>query len=242
METLRNRIEKLVTHNFLTKRRILTIGDEDLTEVAAAIFGQPKEVVTVGIDKRLSEVLFEATTEFDIPVRFVYHDMRLKLIEILQDQYELVIMEPPHQKAGIEVFISRASQIIQLGFEDRVFISASSQGEIRKVFVAYLKRIQVEIINLRPHSNEYTGSNETSDFIQLKLKEGTPVVTVPRHWIRPFYSHEEIQPIQSYHCICGELIDVGISQQFKNLEELQKSGHSCGRKDVFAYVSRVKLL
>ncbi|MCH8906026.1 MAG: bis-aminopropyl spermidine synthase family protein [Candidatus Heimdallarchaeota archaeon] len=43
LETLRNRIEKLVALNFLTNRRILTIGDADLTGVATVIFGQRKE-------------------------------------------------------------------------------------------------------------------------------------------------------------------------------------------------------
>lgn len=225
----------------VNNQRVLAIGDSDLTAVSIAIFGAPKEIVVVDIDRRLSDLLFEANMEYDLPVRFVYHDMRIRIIEILLNQFTLVIMEPPKSRAGIEVFLSRSRQCIQDGYESNVFISVPSVGEIRDFFNEYCKNYNITILEEYPKINEYVTGGENSDFLRIQFPENK-IISVKNHWIEPFYRYEENLSLLEYRCLCGEMIKVGFGQDFLNIDELRQKGHSCGHKDVFAFHSNVKLV
>ena len=114
--------------DLINNQRVLAIGDADLTATSIAIFGSPQEILVADIDRRMADLLFEANMEYDLPVRFVYHDMRIRIIEILLNQFTLIIMEPPESRAGIEVFLSRSMQCIQEGYEDNIFITIPSNS------------------------------------------------------------------------------------------------------------------
>lgn len=230
-----------VIGDLINGQRVLAIGDGDLTATSIAIFGNPSEVVVTDIDRRLTDLLFEVNMEYDLPVRFVYHDMRIKIIEILLNQYTMIIMEPPHSKAGITVFLSRAMQCIQAGYQDRVFVSVMSSGPIRSFFNEFCKIHNIKILERHPKINEYLENREKSDFLRIEF----PIYTKPivkNHWIEPFYSYEENSHIKEYRCICHEIIEVGPGKEYKSIDELKTWGHSCGHKDVFAFHSKIKLL
>ncbi|MHA2099575.1 MAG: bis-aminopropyl spermidine synthase family protein [Candidatus Kariarchaeaceae archaeon] len=225
----------------LNDQRVLAIGDSDLTALSIAIFGKPKEVVVTDIDKRLTDLLFEANMEYDLPVRFVYHDMRIKIIEILLNQFSLIIMEPPRSRAGITVFLSRGIQCIQSGYEANVFITVPNSGEIREFFDEFCNIHNITIIEKHEKITQYLNSNETGDFLRLEFpKDKDP--PIKSHWIEPFFAYEENTIIKEYRCMCHEIIPVGIDQQFETIDELRAQGHSCGHKHVFAFHSKVKLL
>ncbi len=238
-ESIIRRIKNL--EDLINKQRVLAIGDSDLTAMSIAIFGTPKEIVVVDIDRRLSDLLFEANMNYDLPVRFVYHDMRIRIIEILLNQFTLIIMEPPKSKAGIEVFLSRSRQCIQDGYESNVFISVPSVGEIRDFFDEYCQNYNITILEKYLKINEYVSGDENSDFLRLQFPENKEI-TVKNHWIEPFYQYEENLSMYEYRCLCGEMIKVGSDQDFLNIDELRQKGHSCGHKDVFAFHSNVKLI
>lgn len=114
-DSILRKLEIIRASGMLNERRVLAIGDSDLSATSIAIFGNPTEVVVTDIDKRMTDILFEANIEYDLPVRFVYHDMRMKIIEILKKQYSLIITEPPRSRAGIEIFLSRRYPVYKKG-------------------------------------------------------------------------------------------------------------------------------
>lgn len=239
-ETILRRIKFL--GNLISDQRILAIGDSDLSALSISIFGNPKELVITDIDKRLTDLLFEANMEYNLPVRFVYHDMRIKIIEILLNQFTVIVMEPPQSKGGIIVFLSRALQCIQAGFEDQIFITIPSSGEIRDFFDNFCLKYNIQVLETGSNINQYENENvPNTDFLRLRFPiEKT--LPIKGHWIEPFFTYEEQSEIKEYRCICHEIIEVGGRRQYTTIEELRIQGHTCGHKDIFAYHSKVKLL
>lgn len=228
-----NRIEIFKNLGMLD-RRTLFIGDADLVGVALTIFGSPPDVLVADVDKGLSEVLFEANMEHDLPIRFVYHDMRIKVIEILLNQFALVVMEPPKTRSGIQVFLSRAIQCVQEGYEDGIFISVPNSGKIRDYFDTHIKDLGIEILNQYTKLNLYENGDEPSDFIQLKIFDRN--CSVEKHWLDYFYEREENGDLKKYRCKCGEILAV------KSIDELRQNGcPHCGYNEQFVFNSSVKL-
>lgn len=232
-ESIIDRIEILKELELLNRRTLL-IGDADLVGVAVTIFGNPPDVLVADVDDTLSEILFVANMDHDLPIRFVYHDMRIKVIEILLNQFGLVIMEPPRTRSGIQVFISRAIQCIQEGFESGVFISVPSTGKIRDFFDSHIKELGIEVINQYKGINKYENRSPDTDLIQLKIHNRN--CSVQKHWLDHFYEREENGKVKEYRCKCERILKVN------SLDELLEDGcPHCGHKDLFVFNSSVKL-
>ena len=240
-ESILKRIQIFQNLELSNNQRVLAIGDSDMSTTAISIFGKPLEVVVVDIDRRMSEILFEAAMEYDLPIRFVYHDMRIKLIEILYHQYTVVIMEPPPTTPGFEVFISRAIQCIQSGYEANIFISVPQDPLLQNYFHKYCHDLGISIEAEFIGINHYINGYPSSDLIRIKIPSNIQP-TVKSHWIEPFYSYEVNQDYHEYRCLCNEIIKVGLNLQFETLDELKMKGHSCGHKDVFSFNSKIPLL
>ncbi len=217
----------------MLNRRTLLIGDADLVGVAITIFGDPTDVLVADVDESLSEILFEANMNYDLPIRFVYHDMRIKVIEILLNQFGMIVMEPPRTQSGIQVFLSRAVQCIQEGFEDGIFISVPSTGKIRDYFDSHIKNLGIEIVNQYKMINKYENGDPNSDLIQLKIHNRN--CSVEKHWLDHFYEREENGDFKEYRCKCEKILKV------KSKEELIDGCPHCGYKGEFVFNSSVKL-
>ncbi|MHA2251454.1 MAG: bis-aminopropyl spermidine synthase family protein [Candidatus Kariarchaeaceae archaeon] len=222
-------------------RRVIAIGDSDLSGLSIAIFGDPKEVVITDIDKRLTDLLYEANVDYDLKVRFIYHDMRLRLLEILQKQFSLVLTEPPSSKAGIEIFLSRAISCIESGSEDAIFVTLPAKNNLRDYFKDYLDKHKITILQEYSDLIDYSNSKLKADFYQIRVNpESEP--SHPKHWILPFYEKEENEDVHVYRCICKKEIKVGESENMKNITQLQNQGCQCGHKGIFVYNSQVKII
>ncbi|MHA2092271.1 MAG: bis-aminopropyl spermidine synthase family protein [Candidatus Kariarchaeaceae archaeon] len=241
MQSLLSKIEVLRAAGVLNHKRVLAIGDSDLSGLAIAIFGKPDEVVVADIDKRLTDLLFHANLEYDLPVRFVFHDMRLRMIEILQQQFSLIIMEPPPSKKGLKVFISRSMACIEKGSESEIFITIPETGQIQDFFYDFVKSHNIEILESYIGLVEYLGRSYRGSFHRINIADFDGEI-IRDHWIKPFYEREENQVIHTYRCKCGELIDVGKNQVFLSLKDLQIHGCKCGHKGVFVFNSDVRIV
>jgi predicted methyltransferase len=236
-----NRLDALADLGIMNDKRVLLIGDADLTGIALSIFGNPKEVVVADIDERMSEIYFEAMLDFDAAIRYLYHDMRIKIIAILRNQYSLVMFEPPRTIGAVEVFLSRAVEIIEIGESNFIVINLPSSGIIRDHFNSILPQMGLTIERTYPGINLYEDGSEPSDLIALRATESSVPLSKDHH-IRPFYEGEVTLVTKPYRCICRVTIEVGPGQQFETIEQLEASGcPSCQYNGVFAFRSKIQL-
>lgn len=98
------RIIFLYRHADLEDKNLLFLGDDDLTGLAAALTGLPRQVVVLDVDQRLAD--FMRATGAGIDIRT--YDVRYPLPDDLQGRFDAVCTDPTETVPGFSLFLSRA--------------------------------------------------------------------------------------------------------------------------------------
>ncbi|MDH5404368.1 MAG: bis-aminopropyl spermidine synthase family protein [Candidatus Heimdallarchaeota archaeon] len=239
-ESILKRIELLNDLDLLNNHRVLAIGDADYSSTAIALFGKPHEVLVLDIDDKIADQLFDLNMEHEIPVRYLYHDIRLKSLEILKNQFTVIFMEPPHSYFGITLCLSRALVSIQDGYENNIFISVPETGAVRDHFQKIIDVMNLEIVMIFTNINKYVGSEEVLDLIRLR-KTSSSISLITGHYQGPFYENEHKSSVQTYKCKCSnEILVDNIS--FSKIDQMVGYICKCGYGGPFQYQSQVPVI
>ena len=164
VETKVRRVLALHESDALVGRRVLVLGDDDLTSLAIRSvvrrFGSPStlaRLTVVDVDREL--VAFLRRELRGAPFRFcsLVHDLRDPLPPALRGTYDTVVTDPPYTVAGAELFLSRAAEA--LADSGDVFFSFGS----RRPGVAFhvqraISEIGFAIRGLTRDFNRYVGA------------------------------------------------------------------------------------
>ena len=126
----------------LNDKRVIYLGDADLNSVAAILISTTNETVVADIDPRISEYLFEAYMSTQKQVRWVVHDMRVRMIGVLKNQFETIYVEPPKTKVALDLFLGRAIQCSRSDVQSIIYLSVKegeyySADEIHDLFKSF---------------------------------------------------------------------------------------------------------
>jgi len=102
-----SRIALMANKIDIQNKRILVIGDDDLTSIAAGLSGLPKEVVVLEIDDRLVNFINKVAEERGLNVYAEKYDIRDPLPEKHYAKFDTFITDPSETKEALRLFISR---------------------------------------------------------------------------------------------------------------------------------------
>ena len=148
----------------LVGRRILLLGDDDLTALALQLLVRRNggrstiaSLAVVDVDPALISFLACELAAAPFPVECVEHDLRRRLPSELVGAFDTVVTDPPYTTAAARLFLSRAAEA--LDHNGDVFLSFGSR---RPAAAAELQRAIVEIgfviQRLSRDFNEYVGA------------------------------------------------------------------------------------
>ena len=172
----------------LIGRRVLLLGDDDLTALALALFvrhhGSPSTIASltvVDVDPRLVSFLERELAAAPFAATCIEHDLRRPLPSELVGAFDTVVTDPPYTTQAARLFLSRAADALE-GRHGDVFLSYGSRRPRAGV---QLQRVIAElgfvIQRLSRDFNEYVGAGVlggTSHLYHLAATdELTPVVT-----------------------------------------------------------------
>ncbi|MHA1912549.1 MAG: bis-aminopropyl spermidine synthase family protein [Candidatus Kariarchaeaceae archaeon] len=226
----------------LNDKRVIYLGDADLNSVAAILISTTKETVVADIDPRISEYLFEAYMSTQKQVRWVVHDMRVRMIGVLKNQFETVYVEPPKTKIALDLFLGRAVQCSRDDVPSVIYLSTKegkhySSEEIHELF----RTLKLSVTDHWVDFNEYQDDGEKTDLYRLKVSEESEPI-YPSHFLDALYSYEINQEVKEYLCKCQRIIKVGKNEHFKTLKQLEEEGClDCSWKEVFRFISKVPI-
>ncbi len=103
----------LLMHRFgdVENKKILILGDDDLTSIALALTGLPKEILVLEIDERLINFINKVAEERGwTNVKAMSYDARYPFSEEIQGQYDTFVTDPVETVKGITLFLSRCIQ------------------------------------------------------------------------------------------------------------------------------------
>lgn len=102
----------LYEHDAVEGRRILLIGDDDLTSLAIALsaevaeLGRP-EIIVLDVDNRLVAFLNKEASKEGLPVEAIHHDLRAPIPPALEGGFDTFFTDPPYTLNGLSLFVSR---------------------------------------------------------------------------------------------------------------------------------------
>ncbi|HWN22801.1 MAG TPA: bis-aminopropyl spermidine synthase family protein [Gaiellaceae bacterium] len=148
----------------LVGRRVLLLGDDDLTALALGRLVRSlgshstlASLAVVDVDPALVGFLERELVGAPFPVTCIEHDLRRPLPPALVGAFDTVVTDPPYTTAGARLFLARAADA--LDERGDVFLSFGSRRpgaavELQRAIVA----IGFVIQSLRRDFNEYVGA------------------------------------------------------------------------------------
>jgi len=163
-DTALRRAAYLFDHDALEGRRLLIVGDDDLTSVAVAIAAAELEirvdgVTVVEVDARLCAFLREASRAYDTQVDVHAHDLREPLDGSILGLHDVFFTDPPYTLEGLSLFVSRGVQGLRAEPGKQGFISFGSRRPEEAVTAARtLADTGLAPVEIVPDFNRYVGA------------------------------------------------------------------------------------
>jgi predicted methyltransferase len=164
-ETKLHRVLALHEADALIGRRVLILGDDDLTSLAidrvVRRFGSGESIAqlaVVDVDPAVVEHVQRELAGAAFPTLTVRHDVREPLPRALQGRFDTVVTDPPYTISGATLFLSRAVEALA-GVGGDVFFSFGSRRPGAAFTVQQrISEMGFSIVRLLRDFNEYVGA------------------------------------------------------------------------------------
>lgn len=198
VETKVRRVLAMFESGALGGRRIVFLGDDDLTSIALKLvverLGRPaalRGVVVVDVDPAVLAFVERALAGSRFPVDAVLHDLRAPLPPDLVGSADTVFTDPPYTNAGAELFLSRAVEAVDgRPGRDVFFAFGARRPDDALAVQCAIAEMGFVVRRLVPNFNEYVGAGVragTSHLYQLRSTSGLrPIVS--RGYDGPLYT------------------------------------------------------
>jgi N4-bis(aminopropyl)spermidine synthase len=182
LETKLRRVVALHEADALVGRRILLLGDDDLTSVALRLFVERfgsratiAQLTVLDVDPAVVEFVRNALNGAPFPSECVEHDLRDPLPQTLRRAFDTIVTDPPYTTAAGRLFLARAAEAAA-GPGASLFLSFGS----RRPGVSFALQREISesgfvIRSLDRDFNEYLGAGVlggTSHLYQLTATTG----------------------------------------------------------------------
>jgi predicted methyltransferase/DNA-directed RNA polymerase subunit RPC12/RpoP len=236
VETKIRRVLALHEAGALDGRRILLLGDDDLTSLAIFLVAEhlgvrPDRVVVVEVDPAL--VAFLRRARFDVHV--LAHDLRDPLPSELHGSIDTVFTDPPYTVEGATLFLSRAAEAVAGQSRADVFLAFGGKRpeELLRVQRA-ISEMGFVVRRLVRNFNEYRGAGAlggVSHLYQLASTSELKPLLAARYDGR-LYTGDLRPPVRRYRCrSCRRIDAVGHRQSWSTIEALRRDGcPRCGSR------------
>ncbi len=229
VETKIRRVLALHEAGALDGRRVLLLGDDDLTSLAISLVAEhlgvrPARIDVVEVDRDI--VAFLRRAPFDVHV--IAHDLRDPLPSGLRGSIDTVFTDPPYTVEGATLFLSRAAEAVDGESRADVFFAF---GGKRPEELLHVQRAIAEmgfvVRRLVRNFNEYLGAGAlggVSHLYQLaSTSELRPLLSA--RYDGRLYTGDLRPPIRRYRCRgCRRAQPVGHRQAWSTIEALRGDG------------------
>ncbi|MFX1250704.1 MAG: bis-aminopropyl spermidine synthase family protein [Promethearchaeota archaeon] len=183
-----------IQHQGYLNRRILCLGDNDLSSLAMAIISPKTMIGVVDIDYQLIDFLNTIKTKFSFNIIALWSDLRKGLPKEFIGTFDTFITDPPYTPAGLTLFVSRGIQALERPLTGKYgYISYSNKPLSEMISIQRaLGQMGLVVRDLIPNFNKYyaatiiggqgqfiivEASNITKPLIPLEVKFTKPIYT-----------------------------------------------------------------
>ena len=92
----------------ISEKKLLFLGDNDLTSLVFSTFHRAGEVTVVDIDNRLLDFMGDVAENEGLHIELIEHDLRLPLEKATFNDYDVVFLDPPYTPQAANAWLARA--------------------------------------------------------------------------------------------------------------------------------------
>jgi predicted methyltransferase len=229
----------------LDGRRIIFLGDDDLTSLASALLlrqggrgdpkatGGPQQLTVLECDRRLVELLNQGVERLGVAHRIEAFDLLWDLPVWARNAHDVAVCDPPYTPAGLQLFVSRAIEGLEPERGKRIYLcyprKSPEEALAAQKWLAQHRLLVREIIR---GFNRYHGASilaNQSDMMILETTAETRADPAAGTESR-IYTYSNRQQQSHYVCRgCGARFEVGPQRTHVTVQDLKKAGcPECG--------------
>jgi len=178
VETTSRRVMLLKFFDDIAGKRLLFLGDDDFTSVAAAGLGLADSITVLDVDDRLIESMKKISKQKNLGINIIKHDLRKKIPEKLRDQFDVVFTDPPYTELGIQLFLSRAVDCLDKDNKAaRVYLCYGNSDKAKERFLPVQKILIDSGFMIRwifDKFNRYSGAESIGSTSSILILDSTP--------------------------------------------------------------------
>lgn len=177
-ETTARRAALLNFFGDIRGKRLMFLGDDDITSVAVVSYGTAQEIVVLDIDERILKTIETVSAEQGFKVKTLAYDARSELPISLQGKFDVVFTDPPYTPAGMELFVSRSAQALDLKNQTaRLYVCYGNSDRAKERFLPIYEVFGDSGLMMRwvfDKFNRYHGAESIGSASSLFVCETTP--------------------------------------------------------------------
>jgi predicted methyltransferase len=107
-ETILKRAILLGNLSDISQKKLIFLGDDDLTSVAFALLFKAEEIMVVDIDKRILKLINMISQKEKLQIKTFEHDLKNPLPKSEFKRYDIAFFDPPYTPYAINTWLIRA--------------------------------------------------------------------------------------------------------------------------------------
>ena len=244
-ETALKRALYMLEEGDLAGRRIVFLGDDDFTSIAAGLLRVSNEISVIDIDTCLLEALSQISEAENLGIECIHHDLRNPLPKEVRGRFDTFLTDPPYTVPGLRLFLSRGIEALRPRKTASAYFAFADKPPLEMLDVhRVILKAGLYVEELIPRFNFYEGAEilaNTTFLAKLRVTEEAKS-TVSGAYEGGLYTGEIKPTVRTYRCRCGRRIQVGYSQRIKTIEDLKAEGcPECGSNAGFRLQERRKI-
>lgn len=247
--SLKRAILSLKNHNLVGKK-ILCLGDDDLVSIALGFLlkklfnniHHTTKITVMDIDKRIIDYINDISIRESLPIKCEYVDFRTPLADNFRNQFDCFFTDPPYTLEGMNLFLSRGIEALKDHSGLTIYFSyAHKSPDFQLTMQKCFFSMGLIVSEVMARFNTYEGASiigNTGQMIVLKTTNITKSL-IKTYYKGVLYTGELKETVRSYRCKqCDEIIKVGRSEKFNNIETLKSKGCYKCNSQVFELIQR----
>jgi predicted methyltransferase len=186
---------KLYAHGDLTNRRLVFLGDDDLTSTAVALTNQAAQITVFEIDPKIIATIQQIAEKNRLNIQIHQHDLRQPITDRkLLQHFDVVFTDPPYTPGGISLFLNRSIELLSPKLSSRIYLCYGNSERARERELEIQKIINQSglLINTKlSNFNHYMGAESIGSVSSLYLCDWTPkTAATAAHHTNKIYTYE----------------------------------------------------
>lgn len=175
-ETVAKRASLLNYFGDIAGKRILLLGDDDLTSATLATYKTAKEIMVLDIDSNILSDATKISSTNNLNISTAEYDVRNTLPKDFANRFDIVFTDPPYTKEGFNLFLSRAIEALGKNDSARIYICYGNSDRAKERYLPIYEVITKSNTLIRwifDKFNRYNGAESIGSSSSLFILDTT---------------------------------------------------------------------